>query len=125
MLHNVKKSFIVLLTSVFFMLSMQSATAGMVTTQDVTQMETTQSLKDNILSILNRDELKQALTEKGVDIETVEHRLDSLTDEELAMLHTDIDNLPKGAGILGIAGAVLVVLLILEVLGVTNVFTKI
>jgi hypothetical protein len=41
------------------------------------------------------------------------------------MLDARIDEMPTGSGVIGIVGAVFVVLLVLELVGVTNIFTAI
>lgn len=67
-----------------------------------------------------RDQL-QAL---GVDPAQVEARLARLTDSELSTLANRLDQAPAGAGILEVVGIVFVVLLILEAVGVIDVFKK-
>ena len=61
----------------------------------------------------------------GVDPENVQDRLDVLTDEELMQLASRLPDMPAGGdSILALIGVVFVVLLILELVGVTNVFAK-
>jgi hypothetical protein len=71
-----------------------------------------------------RDEVRSTLLSMGVNPAEAEVRLDALTDQELVMRNEQMDQMPAGGSILGVLGAVLVVLIVLELLGVTNVFTK-
>ncbi|MDX1698408.1 MAG: PA2779 family protein, partial [Thiohalobacterales bacterium] len=74
---------------------------------------------------LARDEVRMQMLELGVDPAHVEARVEALSDAELARLSNGIGDLPAGSGALEVIGIVFVVILILELLGVTNVFTKI
>ena len=60
----------------------------------------------------------------GVDPAAVQERLAALTDEELQTLEGRLDSLPAGGDALAVIGIVFVVLIILELVGVTNIFTK-
>ena len=60
----------------------------------------------------------------GVDPADARSRVAALTESELAVLDYHLDKLPAGAGALEVVGLVFVVFLILELTGVTNVFTN-
>lgn len=80
---------------------------------------------ERIQSFLARDSVRGELLGRGVSPADVELRLSSLTDSELALLEERIDALPAGGDLLAVIGVVFVVLLILELVGVTNIFQKI
>jgi hypothetical protein len=61
----------------------------------------------------------------GVDQATVMERLNGLSTAELLELEGQIDQQVAGGDILGLIGAVFVVLLILELVGVTDIFKSI
>lgn len=69
-------------------------------------------------------EARAQLQALGVAEAEVTARLARLTDSELAALADRIDQAPAGAGILEVVGIVFVVLLILEAVGVIDVFKK-
>ncbi len=69
-------------------------------------------------------EARAQLHALGVDQAQVEARLARLTDSELSTLANRLDQAPAGAGILEVVGIVFVVLLILEAVGVIDVFKK-
>ncbi len=75
-------------------------------------------------SLISREDVRSQLIALGVDPEDAAKRIASLTPAELALLQENIDNYPAGANVLAILGGLLLVLIILELLGVTNVFTK-
>ena len=67
-----------------------------------------------------RDQL-QAL---GVDQAQVEARLAGLTDSELSTLADKLETAPAGGDVLAVIGVVFIVLLILEAVGVIDIFKK-
>jgi hypothetical protein len=73
---------------------------------------------------LAREQVREQMRALGVDEAHVEARLAGLTDAELNTLAERIDNMPAGAGILEVVGIVFVVLLILEAVGVIDIFKK-
>ena len=79
---------------------------------------------EDIQQLLQRDDVRQKLIELGVDPEAADSRVASMTQAELQLVQERIDHLPVGSNALAILGAVLLVLIVLEILGVTNVFTR-
>lgn len=75
-------------------------------------------------SLINREDVRDKLISLGVDPDDAAQRIASLTPSELSQIQENIGELPAGANALAILGGLLLVLIILEVLGVTNVFTK-
>lgn len=101
------------------------AHAGMIDSAAVMQMEQRDASIAQIEQLLERDRLASQMETMGVDAADVAERLDQLTDEELLLLQDRLEALPAGAGILEVIGVIFVVLLILELVGVTNIFTAI
>jgi hypothetical protein len=76
--------------------------------------------------ILSREEVREQLVALGVDPAQARLRAASLTDRELSRLEAGLGDLPVGGeSVIWVIGMVFLVLLILEFVGVTNVFTKI
>ncbi|MEQ9002012.1 MAG: PA2779 family protein [Pseudomonadales bacterium] len=78
---------------------------------------------DRVNAALMRDDVRAQLEALGVDPAQALERVQSLTAAELAQLDTKLQELPAGGSVIGVLGALLVVLIVLELLGVTNVFT--
>jgi hypothetical protein len=74
-----------------------------------------------------RDDVRAELLRLGVEPKMAEERLAALTPAELQLLQHQMDQLPAGAGgeVFAVIGIVFVILLILELVGVTNIFSKI
>lgn len=96
--------------------------ASIVTTQALMQAENSNAERERVRAMFQRDDIKSALTERGVDAEQALARVDSLTDAEVRELAGKMDQLPAGAGALEIVLAVFLVLVITDILGVTDVF---
>ncbi len=77
-----------------------------------------------VSSALARDQVRSQFVALGVDPAQVETRVAALTDSELRTLAGKISEAPTGADALAIIGIVFLVLLILEAVGVIDVFKK-
>jgi len=71
---------------------------------------------------LARADVRQQLEAWGVDAAAASERVAALTDAELSQLAKQIDTAPAGGEILALIGAVFLVLLILDYVGVTKIF---
>jgi uncharacterized membrane protein (Fun14 family) len=69
--------------------------------------------------------VRSKLEQYGVDPIETEARLAALTDQELERLSTDLENMPAGGDLLAVVGITFIVLLILELTGVIDIFSKI
>ncbi len=79
---------------------------------------------ERINSVLARDDVRSELERLGVAPEDARARVAALSDSELLSLEQRMDELPAGSGALEVLGIVLLVLLVLELVGVTDVFKR-
>jgi hypothetical protein len=77
-----------------------------------------------VSSALARDQVRAQFVAFGVDPAQVETRVAALTDSELRALAGKIAEAPAGADALAVIGIVFLVLLILEAVGVIDIFKK-
>ncbi len=97
--------------------------AGAIGTQALLQLEERQARVERIDAVLSGTRVQEALIQLGVNPSEVKARVAALTDEELMTLEKDLNALPAGGqSIFLLAGVVFIVLLILDAVGVTNVF---
>lgn len=76
-----------------------------------------------LLAHLQRDELAQALADRGLSVQHARDRVAALTDDEARALADRIDQAPAGANeILSTVLFVFVLLLITDILGFTKIF---
>ena len=101
-----------------------SASAQFITTDDALTIEQHNQAGERIDDFLARAEVQQQLMQFGISPEQAEQRIAALTPQELVALNAKIGDMPAG-GIAEVIGIVVIVLFILELLGVTDVFTAI
>lgn len=91
-----------------------------------TYLEATQRDADlgTVTAALDRTEVRDRLVAMGVDPVRVEARLATLTDSELRDLSTQFEQLPAGGDFLALIGVVFIILIILELVGVIDIFKK-
>jgi hypothetical protein len=96
--------------------------AAMIGTDQIISSTQTQSDRAHLIETLSRADLADQLRSAGVDPVQLQDRVNSLTDDEVALLNEHLDQMPAGGGILGVAVFIFVVLLITDVLGYTDIF---
>ncbi len=120
--------FLSLFTASIFLLTslaLPAAQTGMIGTHDYTASEELDQQRAEVIAMLQQEEVRAQLERWGVDPEMAEQRVQSLTAEELAELSERMDEMPAGAGVGSVVGAVVLiflVLLITDILGFTDVF---
>lgn len=84
-----------------------------------------QAQREQVASFLKREDVRRQIEAMGVDPKEADARVASLSDAEVAKLAARIDQAPAGAGVAAvfiILGIIFVVLLALDLLGVTHIF---
>lgn len=99
-----------------------SSGSGLITTQEAVNAERSQADRERIHEILARDEVQEQLVAQGVDPTEVEARVAALSDAEAAQMADQLEQLPAGASVVGALFAVFVILLVTDILGLTNVY---
>jgi hypothetical protein len=100
------------------------AYAGIIDT--ATYVESTQRAADlaTLSAGLNRAEVRDRLAGMGVDANAVDARLAGLTDAELRQMAEQMEQMPAGGDALAVIGIVFVVLVILELVGIIDIFKR-
>lgn len=78
----------------------------------------------DVQAFLARGEVREQLIALGVDPGDASGRVAALTGQEISLLQNHINDLPAGSSALALLGAVFLVLIVLELVGVTNIFSK-
>jgi hypothetical protein len=106
----------------------QSVLAAMVETEatlDITVKG--QEARNAIKTILAREDAQAVLRAQGIDPLEAMTRVDSLTDAEAQRIVDEIETLPAGGGFfvtfLIVVGVIVIILMITDAMGYTNVFT--
>ena len=101
-----------------------TASASVITTDQYATADAHSASQARVNGFLSRDDVRAELQKYGVDPADAERRVASMTPEELAELDQRIGELPAGGDVVAVIGIVFIVLLILELVGVTNIFSK-
>jgi hypothetical protein len=126
MRHRHRISLVTVLAASLLAASLQTAArAGVISTQQYLTAIDREATLARIDAVLAREEVRSRLEHYGVDPIAAEERIAALTDQELSLLAAELENLPAGGNLLGVAGVVFIVLLILELVGVIDIFNKI
>ncbi|MGY6629467.1 MAG: PA2779 family protein [Wenzhouxiangella sp.] len=99
-----------------------NAQASLLTTQEALQLDMTAA--QQVDQWLLRDDVAEQLAELGVDPLLASQRAAAMTPAELAELAERIDELPAGAGVIEVLGVTFLVLIVLDLIGVINIFGR-
>lgn len=110
-----------------FSMNIAPLQAAMVDNDQLISQSQMQMSKQEILSQLDRQDVQDKLIAMGVNVDDAKQRIDQMTQQELAQVAQDIENMPAGSGgVVGpIVGALLVIFIVLvvtDMLGATDVF---
>ena len=103
-----------------------SAHAGLVATEQVVAERAAAGERERLAALFERDDVRGQLEALGVDRDEAVARIASLSDSEVLAISGQVDALPAGQGaiegILVAAGIVFIVLIVTDLLGVTDLF---
>jgi hypothetical protein len=102
---------------------MPAAQAAIVGTEAVVSAQQASQDRSRLQDLLSREEVKQQLLAAGADAGQVAARIEALSDEEVHQLAAKMDQLPAGGdSFFGAVVFVFIVLLITDILGLTDIF---
>lgn len=100
--------------------------AGLVTTERVIAQESGKADRARVEAFLQRDDVRQQFETLGVDPDEAAARVAALSDTEISQIAGKLDTMPAGQDALAtaliIAGVIFLVLIVTDLLGITNVF---
>jgi hypothetical protein len=107
-------------------LSWVPAHAAMVSTDEILSQRQGNLDREYLRILLDRDEVRIQLEAWGVSSEEAKARVENLTDQEVAEIAAQIDQMPAGGSafgtLVGVAILVFLVLLVTDLLGYTDIF---
>ncbi|MCZ6726571.1 MAG: PA2779 family protein [Acidobacteria bacterium] len=99
--------------------------AELISTSEALALERGEPARSTVDAYFLRQDVARQLAALGVDPESARLRAAALSPAELEALAGRIEEAPAGGSLLGILGATFIVLLILEWVGVIDIFKKI
>ncbi len=122
-IHEKNKYFWSMVIVAFLAVSFQApAVADIVSTEQILVESKVDAQKAELGALLQRTDVRQQLVGMGVDVSDAQQRIDSMTDSELAAFYEKMDILPAGEGALETVIAILLIFILLDVAGVTDIF---
>lgn len=120
-----RRAFALLTTTVFLSMSFQApAGAAMIGSEQIAMAAELEGKRAEIQTLVAREDVARALLGYGVDPSDVEQRVANLSDAEVLQIHDRLDEVPAG-GVLGAIIAILVIFMLLDMAGVTDIFPRI
>lgn len=105
--------------------TIQPAIAAVIGTDEAIAIEQGRASADDFVALFARTDVRQQLEALGVNPEQAAERVAALSEQELAEIQRSLDDMPAGGSALAVIGVVFLVLIILEVVGVTDIFKKV
>jgi len=110
----------------FLFMSIQAPVlADMVSTPELVQQSELQLQRAEVREFIARADVRAAMLAQGVNAADVDMRIDNLTASELLQIQSRMAELPAGGNVVGIVLGVILIFVLLDVLGATDVFPRI
>ena len=122
---GIRNGIVIVITLAAMLATSLPATAGIVGTERMVALETRSHTLDRIDVVLAGDAVAAQLANWGVAPEMVRERMAAMSDAELQNLAASMEANPAGGNVLVVIGVLFVVLVILDLVGVTNIFRRI
>ena len=120
---RISKTLIYVLMLSFTFVQTAPAIAGMIGTDRFLTEQTIQQDRDNLRSLMNRDEVRTLLQHNGLTVEQAQERVEALTDSEVRQLAQKFEQLPAAGDAAVVLLVIALVVIILELAGITDIFT--
>lgn len=99
------------------------AASGLISSQEALALDRNGSI-ELVQAWLQQDQVAAELTALGVDPALAQARVAGMSPEEVAAMLERIDDMPAGAGVIEVLGVTFLVLIILDLIGVINIFGR-
>lgn len=120
LIRRYAKPFTYIVTAAFLFLSCYApANAAILGTESLLEAETSRA---KVATFLTRTDVQNQLIKRGINPEQALSRVTRLTNTEVNALAEKIDTMPAGGDVVGAAVFIFLVLLVTDLLGLTDVY---
>ena len=119
---SVRRLAVMAATLILFALVTSPLHASMVGTGEMLAAEQAHVDRVQLLHTLSREDMRRQMERMGVTPEAAEERVARMTDEEVTAINDRLAELPAGAGALEVVAIIFLVLVLLDAMGVTDIF---
>lgn len=99
--------------------------AGTIDTPEIAMQAELQMQRDDVRSIMARADVRDAMLGYGVSASDIDTRINNLTESELLQIQNQMAQLPAGGSAVGVVLGIILIFVLLDVLGATDVFPRI
>lgn len=123
MLNTLKKPLLYTMMAAFLAGGMSApASADLVDNKQLAMQSELQMQRDGVLNLMAREDVQSTMMAYGVSATDIENRINNLTEAELLQIQGQLDQLPVGEGALGAVLTILLIFILLDIAGVTDIF---
>ena len=123
MLNTLKKPLLYTMMAAFLAGGMSApASADLVDNKQLAMQSELQMQRDGVLNLMAREDVQSTMTAYGISAIDIENRINNLTEAELLQIQGQLDQLPAGEGALGAVLTILLIFILLDIAGVTDIF---
>ncbi len=119
---RMKRSLAALCSALLLTMTALPATAAMVGTDRVLGNATLEADRAELISMIEREDVREQLSAMGVDPDAAQERVARMTDTEVAQLKDRVGELPAGQDAVGVILVLFIVFVITDVIGATDIF---
>lgn len=98
------------------------ASADFVDNKQLAMQSELQMQRDSVLNLMAREEVQSTMMAYGISATDIENRINNLSEAELLQIQGQLDQLPTGEGALGVVLTLLLIFILLDLAGVTDIF---
>jgi hypothetical protein len=121
-MKHLKRLLSLLLSLSLILAPMVPVQAALVSNDQLLGASSSTADRSLLVEALERESVQQQLAALGITPEQAKQRVDQLTDQEVAQLNQQLADLPAGGDVVGIIILFLVIFIITDVIGATNIF---
>lgn len=114
-----------LVLSVALLVTAAPVQAGMIGTDSLLTQESHASRMTEVQTFMAREDVRNQMKVLGVDPAVAAVRVAAMTDSELQQVQQHIRDMPAGGEVLGLILVILLILILLELVGAINIFSRI
>jgi len=120
-MHMLNRLFAIMISFSLIMLPLGSAQSAMIGNSQLLDGGS-DTARTALMQTLEREQVRNQLTQLGVDADAVKQRVAQMTEQEIATLNERLGELPAGGDILGVILVIFVVFIITDAIGATDIF---
>lgn len=121
-MKSFKRTLALILSISLISLTFGQAQAAIITNNQVIHQAQQAIDKDALLQSINQADVQEQLANMGVATADIESRINQMTQEEIAQINQQMNELPAGGDVLGIIVLIFIIFIITDVIGATDIF---